>query len=261
MSAEVRAVDWYDLPRLYDIVFDVGTRREARFLVDAHRRYGRSRGRRALEPACGSGRLVAALARLGWRVTGFDLNANMLAHARRRLARAKLPARLVEAEMAAFDLPGPFDLAHCLVSTFKYLLDERSAREHLRRVARSLAPGGIYVLGFHLTDYDAEDGGREVWIERRGLTRVRCDTRVGRADRRARLEPVRTLLTATTPLGRRRYETRWSFRTYDAAEVRALIGAVPELDLAGVHDFDHDVRVARELEDDRLDKVLVLRRR
>ena len=53
--------------------------------------------------------------------------------------------------MSAFETPGTFDLAHCLVSTFKYLLTEAAARAHLRSVARALRPGGVYALGFHLS--------------------------------------------------------------------------------------------------------------
>jgi SAM-dependent methyltransferase len=261
VSPDVKSVDWYDLPRLYDIVFDVGTREEAAFLVTAHAKYGRSRGRRALEPACGSGRLVAALARRGWKVSGFDRNENMLAHARERLARHGLRARLVQADMESFELAGSFDLAHCLVSTFKYLLDERSARAHLERVAAALAPGGVYVLGLHYTDYETNEGAHELWNERRGATRVRCDTRVGPADRRKRLEPVRTLLTARTPAGTRRYETRWDFRTYDARELARLVASVPALEVAAVHDFDYAIERPGAIDDERLDKVFVLRRR
>jgi SAM-dependent methyltransferase len=201
------------------------------------------------------------MAARGWRVTGFDLNANMLWHARQRLARRGLRARLFQADLTAFAVRGRFDVAHCLVSTFKYLLDERAARAHLRLVARALAPGGVYVLGLHLADYARDEDERELWVERRGRTTVRCDTRVGLPDRRARLEPVLTRLTAVTPRGVRRYETRWQFRTYSPAELRRLVAAVPAFELAAVHDFDYDLARPRRLGDDRLDKVLVLRRR
>ncbi len=255
------SVDWYDLPRLYDIVFDVGTREEADFLEAAQRLHGRSRGRRVLEPACGSGRLVAEMARRRWRVTGFDLNENALEFARRRLARGKLKARLSVGDMARIEAAGPFDLAHCLVSTFKYLLTERAARAHLEGIARRLAPGGIYVLGLHLTDYARTGGERERWVERRGSTEVTCTTSVAPPDRRARLEPVRTRLVARTAGRVRRYETRWNFRTYDARELGRLFAAVPAIEIAAVHDFDYDIARPRALGDDRLDKVVVLRRR
>ncbi len=65
-------IDWYDTPRYYDIVFDAGTAVECDFLESMKRSYGLSRGNRVLEPACGSGRLVAEMARRGYAVSAFD---------------------------------------------------------------------------------------------------------------------------------------------------------------------------------------------
>ena len=143
MSGSYETLDWYDVPRYYDLVFDEDTEREADFLEAMVDRFGRSSGRRALEPACGSGRLVEALAERDWKVQGFDLSRPMLDHARARLDGAGLSARLFEARMEDFAARGRIDLAHCLVSTFKYLLTEAHARAHLECVARSLAPGGL----------------------------------------------------------------------------------------------------------------------
>lgn len=260
MSA-VTTIDWYDVPRLYDVVFDTGTVQEADFLEAAAGKYGRAGGRRALEPACGSGRLVAELARRGWRVRGFDRNAHMLEYARRRLGRAGLAATVVAGEMARFETPGRFDLAHCLVSTFKYLLDEESARSHLESTARALEPGGVYVLGLHLTAYDRVRDERERWVETRDGVTVTSDMRIGRPDRRTRLEPVVTRLTEVEGGATREYESSWSFRTYGAEQMRALVRSVPELELAALHDFDYDLAKRSTWTDGRLDKVLVLRRR
>ncbi len=254
-------IDWYDLPRLYDIVFDVGTAQEAEFLHAASERYGRTGGRRALEPACGSGRLVAELARRGWTVRGFDRNANMLAFARERLARDDLRATLVKGDMAEFTVPRAFDMAHCLVSTFKYLLDEDSARSHLECTAKALAVGGIYVLGLHLTSYERLLDERERWVETKNGVTVTSDMRVGRPNRRTRLEPVRTQLTEVEGRTQREYESAWNFRTYNAAQIRSLVKSVPALELVALHDFDYDLARKSTWSDGRLDKVLVLRRR
>lgn len=254
--------DWYETPRLYDAVFDVDTRREADFLIACAARYGRARGTRVLEPACGSGRLVAELARRGYAVEGFDRSRAMLAYAKGRLDRRGLRARLFEGDLAHVELRPGFAFAHCLVSTFKYLLDERSARAHLELVARALAPGGIYVLGFHLTDYAEERVTRERHeVERRG-TRIVCTTSVFPADRRARLEPVETVLRVAHRDGSRsRSRTEWQFRTYDARQARALLRSCPAFELAAIHDFHHDVERVARLDDEHLDKVFVLRRR
>ncbi|MDG1491198.1 MAG: class I SAM-dependent methyltransferase, partial [Planctomycetota bacterium] len=71
--------DWYEAPRYYDAIYDVDTDLEATFLEAAYKRHATpGRGRRVLEPACGSGRLLAAMAGRGWRVRGFDLGGAMV---------------------------------------------------------------------------------------------------------------------------------------------------------------------------------------
>jgi len=255
------ALDWYATPVYYDIVFDADTRREADFLEALHALHGRARGRRALEPACGSGRLVVELARRGWRVTGTDLSASMLGFARRRLRAEGLRATLRAADMAAFAERGRFDLAHCLVSTFKYLASEEAARSHLECVARALAPGGVYVLGFHLTDYAETRRQRERWVAERDGVRVVCNIQGWPADRRRRTEEVRSRLVVHENGALKRSETCWTFRTYDARQARRLLRAVPALEHVATYDFTYDLAAPRELDDAQLDVVLVLRRR
>jgi SAM-dependent methyltransferase len=263
-AATWEEIDWYELPRFYDMIFDLYTRKEADFLEAAHERYAATRGRRALEPACGSGRLVHEMARRGWRVEGSDLSESMLDYGRERLSRSGLRARMTRGDMAAIPDPGArrrFDLAYSLVSTFKYLASEAQARAHLRGVARALKPGGIFVLGFHLTDYTETGTSRERWVAERGGTRVVCNIHGWPPDRRSRRERVRSRLTVEEGGRSRRAETNWSFRTYDARQARSLLRSVPQLELAATHDFDYELKRPRELGGERLDTLMVLRRR
>ncbi len=255
------STDWYDTPRYYDIVFDEDTAKEADFLEAMRERHGRSRGRAVLEPACGSGRLVAELAERGQRVTGFDLSEEMLAYARQRLKSRGLQARLVSGRMEDFRFRERFDLAHCFVSTFKYLLDERSARSHLECVARSLKKGGIYVLGVHLTEYGYDRRVRERWVAERGGTKVVCNIQSWPPDSRRRLEKVRSRLIVQEDGEEKRLETSWMFRTYDAAQLRRLLRSVGDLEHVTTYDFTYELGSERELDDEQMDCVLVLRRR
>ncbi len=265
MSPRFETIDWYDVPRYYDLVFDEDTEREADFLEAMHARFGRAKAgagaRRVLEPACGSGRLVEALARRGWSVQGFDLSAPMLDHARERLDAAGLDAALYRASMEDFRARGRVELAHCLVSTFKYVLRERDAEAHLAGVARALVVGGLYVLGFHLSEYDVDQRTRERWVARDGDTEVVCNIQSWPPDRRRRLERVRSRLRVTEDGRERRTETNWTFRTYDARQVRRLLRAVPEFEHVATYDFTYDLDAPRELDDSQLDVVLVLRKR
>lgn len=253
--------DWYDEPALYDMVFDSETEREAAFLEAMHRRHGVATGRTCLEPACGTGRLVAAMAARGYRVHGFDQNPTTLRYARNRLRRRRLGANLTRQALDRFRLATRVDLAHCLVSTFKYLRDETAARGHLQAVADVLRPGGVYVLGLHLSEYASEQCSRERWVVRRGSVRVVCNIQTWPPNRRRRRERVRSRLTVEGPHGCRRLETRWWFRTYDARQIRRLIGAVPSLEHVATYDFDYDADRPGSLDGGRLDVVLILRRR
>ena len=255
------AFDWYQTPLYYDIIFDVDTETEASFLEAVYDRYVKTRGRRMLEPACGSGRLVAAMTRRGFNVTGFDLNQEMLRFARRRLREKHLQARLVEARLESFSFAAKFDIAHCLVSTFKYLLSEKAARSHLQRIANALKPGGVYVLGLHLTDYNDPARSRERWLGSRGRTRVICNIQSWPADRRKRTEHVRSRLIVTCNGDERRFETHWTFRSYNLSQLKSLLRSVPQLEHVATYDFSHHIGCSIVLDGTQLDTVLILRRR
>ncbi|MEL6431702.1 MAG: class I SAM-dependent methyltransferase [Planctomycetota bacterium] len=255
---------WYESPRYYDAVFDVDTNVEADFLEAVFERHAdrspRAR-RRSLEPACGSGRLLAALAERGWNVHGFDLEPEMVRYSRERLRSAGLSGTAVRGDMADFRARGSFDLAHCLVSTFKYLLREEDARAHLACIARALRPGGVYALGFHLSDYAAGLGDRESWsVKSKGLS-VRCTITSDAPDRRTRTERVESRLRLDEDGSRRELVTRWRFRTYDAAQVKRLLRSVPELEHVATYDFHYEVDEPQEFGDHQCDTLLVLKRR
>lgn len=267
-AVEWTPFDWYGEPRWYDAIYARGTRGEADFLEALVRRHGRGTprrpfgARRALEPACGSGRLVAELARRGWRVSGFDASAPMLEQARARLARRGLEARLVRARFERMPALGSFELAYCLVSSFKYVRSDRAALAHLRSVARALVPGGLYVLGVDLAEYDSRERWVERWRGRSGRARVALEVVGAPPDPRTRSEAMRSRLVVRRPgQPALRRETRWSFRTYDRDELAALVARVRELEHVATHGYDHDPRRAIEFDGAQLDNVLVLRRR
>jgi SAM-dependent methyltransferase len=274
--------DWYELPAYYDLVFDLDTATEADFLEAAFRRHGRavpsSRRPRALEPACGTGRLTVELARRGWETVGFDRSRTMLDFAESRLDEAResaeaagepdLRCRLAEARLARFE-PGDlglrarerFDLAFCLVSTFKYLGTERAARSHLRSVARSLAPGGLYILGLHLAEYADREASSEQWrAVKEGLEVVSTLT-ARPADPVLRRERCELRLRVRENGRARSFEDSWYFRTYDDRQLRHTLGAIDGLELVAVYGFDYELDDPLKLDGDRLDLVCILRRK
>ena len=256
--------DWYDTPLYYDIIFDADTPKEGAFLQALHEHFGRSgKSRQLLEPACGSGRLVSEMTRRGWKVSGFDGNARMLDFAKDRLKQQGLKARIWEDWMQSFELPKvqTFDFAHCLVSTFKYLLKEQDALACLQRTAAVLKPGAIFALGVHLTDYSSQKEEHERWVAERDGIKVTCNTHTWSADRKKRLEDLRTRLRIQDNNRRHVQETRWQFRTYNASQMQGLLAKVLAFELVASYDFTYDLLSPRELDDSYSDVVLVLKKK
>lgn len=103
-----------------------------------------------LELGCGTGRILAPLARAGWRVTGIDRSAEMLARARQAVAEmgAEPRVRLIEADFAAAETApgGPFGLVILGLNGLMHLPTLQAQRECLVAARRALDPRGQLVI-------------------------------------------------------------------------------------------------------------------
>jgi SAM-dependent methyltransferase len=255
-----RRSDWYTHPKYYEAIFGTDTEKEMDFLLGVNRVHGTG-GSLWLEPACGAGRLVAEAARRGLDLVGYDISEPMLEHARRRLTPAqRRRVRLFQSRMESFSAPeleGRVDLAFNLVSTFRYLDSEAAARAHLESTRRLLRPGGVYALGFHLTDYPRSTFERERWVGRVGRDTVICNTREGLPDRRRRRSAMRNRLRITGPGKDLLIETEWFFRTYDGPQARRLFRSAG-LRVLATYDFDYRLDAPLGRGSTRLDRVFIL---
>jgi SAM-dependent methyltransferase len=251
---------WYDYPQYFDLAFRSETKLEADFLEAAFKKYSRRPARTLVEPACGSGRLVAEMAARGYRMTGFDLSRPMLDYARKRLRKRGLTARLFEADMAEYRLPRPADAAFNTFNSFRHLLSEDSARRFLECTAESVKPGGIFILGLHLVPLDAEDGASERWTARHGRTRLTVTLRVTDFNRRKRIEHLRVSSLVRSPGQTVRLRSEFPYRLYTAAQLKRLLASVPQWELCDVFDFWYEIDQPLKLDDEMSDTVLVLRR-
>jgi len=252
---------WYDYPAYYDIAFRAETRPEADFIEAAGRKYCPFTVRRLLEPACGTGRLIAALSARGYCMTGFDLSRPALDYLRRRLLRRGLRAKVLRADMADFRLSGLVDAAYCTFDSFRHLLSDQAARRHLQCVADALRPGGIYILGFHLLPPDAAEDCIERWTERHGRTQVSVTLRVLASDRRRRVETLRVSLLVQSSKKTLRLRDDFPFRLYTAGQFRRLLAKVPSLELCDVYDFWYEIDHPLRLGDELSDTVFILRKK
>ena len=254
---------WYDHPQYFDMVFRDETAAEVAFFGRAFERFASGPVRRLLEPGCGSGRLVAAMAGRGYDVVGLDQSRPMLAYLRRRLRRRGLRAGAVHGDMTRMSLGRSFDAAFCTFNTFRHLTDEASAESHLNSVADHLRPGGIYLLGFHLIPLDADTECTERWTAGHAGTRVHVTLRVVAFDRRRRLETLRVIVKAVRPSGQViRIRSEFPLRLYTVGQARRLLAKVSRrMELVEVFDFDYDIDGPRSLDGELTDALFVLRRR
>ncbi|MDW8077272.1 MAG: class I SAM-dependent methyltransferase [Thermoguttaceae bacterium] len=253
--------NWYDFPQYYDLAFRDETRAEAAFLQAAFTRYADGRVTTLLEPACGSGRLVRALAAKGFRVLAFDLNQRALVYCQRRLQARGLRATLFRADMCQFAVSQPVDAAFCTFDSFRHLLTEKHALQHLRCMAEAIRPGGVYILGVHLLPPDASDECVERWRARHGRLSLAVTLRVLKVDRRRRREWLRVSLRVQSARRVVRIRHEFPLRIYTASQLRKTIGRCGQFDLCDTFDYWYEIDRPSQFNDDMADTVLVLRRK
>jgi SAM-dependent methyltransferase len=100
---------------------------------------------RVLELGAGSGRATAFLARSAGFIVALDLAPEMIAVARRRLARASNVA-LAVADMREIELRLRFDLVAAVDDPFVHLVEDEDRQRAFATAARHLAPGGRFIL-------------------------------------------------------------------------------------------------------------------
>jgi SAM-dependent methyltransferase len=154
-----------DDAELYDIAFDWDLSEEADWLVE------RLEATTVLEPGCGSGRMLAALADRGCRVVGIDRSPRMVELARRRLGTR---AEVFELDMTDFDLGRRFDGAICPINTLLHLTPLELGR-HFQRMADHLERRARYFVQVGLIETDQEPFAGSHWEADRNGTSLRID--------------------------------------------------------------------------------------
>ncbi len=111
---------------------------------------GLKRGSRLLDLCCGTGRHSILLAKRGATVLGVDLTRAYLDQARRRAGSLK-NCSFAQGDMRRLPFENEFDAAMNLWTSFGYFEKESDDLKTLKGVARSLKPGGLFLM--ELVDY------------------------------------------------------------------------------------------------------------
>jgi cyclopropane fatty-acyl-phospholipid synthase-like methyltransferase len=130
-----------------------------RGLIERHKPGART----LLELACGTGSMLAHLAR-DYEVSGLDLSAEMLAIARQKLPRV----RLIRADMTDFDLGRQFDVLICVSDAINHVLSFAGWRRVFRRAAAHLARGGLFIFDINTERKLRRHIGEPPWVKEFG---------------------------------------------------------------------------------------------
>jgi SAM-dependent methyltransferase len=227
----------YSSPEIYDVAFGWSLDLELDFLESCWGDHVTGPVRRILEPACGTGRLLHALAERGYQVLGYDLSPEMVRYASARLG--KVGGRALRGDMASFRAPGKFDAAINPVNSIGYLLDDGPLLAHLDRMAEALRPGGAYIVQLNYAGEPPELSVFGPWGNRRGDLSTTLTWRVLREDAPARRSYQQCRITARWGTERRVIEEDHVLRCWTQEDFDRLVERSPFRLAAIYHDrFD-----------------------
>lgn len=254
--------NWYNLPIYYDVSFSHEMSEELAFLKAAFNYYCKSSCPKILEPACGTGRLIIPLLRSGFNCTGFDLNEYALDYLNKKLNRQKLKAHIFHADMTNFQVKAKhYDAAFCTVDTFRHLLTEKQAEQHLKNVAKAIKKNGIYVLGLHLIPERNRLRNSVIrWTNRRGGLTVKTSMAMIGTDKRKRTETLKVVLKPMTKNRRDKYTSIYQLRTYTLKQLMRLLEKTSVFSVENVYDEYYDLDRPISLNSRSQYAVLILRK-
>jgi SAM-dependent methyltransferase len=105
-------------------------------------------GAHILDLCCGTGHLAKQLVARGFRVTGVDGSAEMLAYARENAPTAAM----IQADARDFTLAESVDAAVCLFDSLNHITEREGVQAALRCVYAALRPGSPFVFDLNMEE-------------------------------------------------------------------------------------------------------------
>lgn len=116
--------------------------------VEKNFHQGNRQPQSVLDLGCGTGAVAIPLAKRGYRVTGVDLSADMLAIAYDKMRAAQVHVAWAEQDMRELEA-APADAVISLCDSLSYLTEEEDVQQAFRRVFDHLQPGGVFLFDVH----------------------------------------------------------------------------------------------------------------
>lgn len=113
------------------------------------------KGKRILEPLCGSGRFLIPFLEHGFDISGMDLSEEMLTKLKQKAPRAKA----IQADIIDYAAQEQFDYIFIPSGSISLFTDMSMCQEVLRKMKELLAPGGKFVFAVDTVFDRREDNG------------------------------------------------------------------------------------------------------
>jgi SAM-dependent methyltransferase len=145
--------NWFNSPYYHKLYFERDEQEAEAFISKLIEHLKPPAGSRMLDVACGKGRHSKILAAMGYAVTGIDISEDSIAQAK-QFENDNL-------EFYVHDMRLPFrvnyfDYAFNFFTSFGYFRTRREHDDAIRTIAKSLKPGGDFVIDY-LNAHYAED--------------------------------------------------------------------------------------------------------
>jgi len=229
---------FYRNARAYDIAFSEREYdAECNFLEWCYRKHSKiekkNKVKSFLELGCGPAQHTREFARRGWRAVALDLSDDMIAFAKEESKREGLTIETIVGDMTNFVLKKRVHLAATLMESISHLVTNEQMISHFKSVAKSLTPGGIYVIEAAHPIFFFPDDEANTWTTKEGDTEV--EVTFGLPTDPYNSITQQWLVTSVMKIRQKGekeivVESKSPFRWYLAQELKALI------ELSGVFD-------------------------
>ncbi|MBC7873576.1 MAG: class I SAM-dependent methyltransferase [Ferruginibacter sp.] len=166
MAEQAWYKDWFNSPFYHKLYFERDEKEAAEFIKKMIGHLNPAPGSRMLDVACGKGRHSTILASLGYNVTGIDISYDSIAYAK-QFEKDNLDFFVHDMRLPFWG--NYFNYAFNFFTSFGYFKTRREHDDAIRTIARSLKPGGLFVIDYLNVHY-AEEHLRHNEIKQIGET-------------------------------------------------------------------------------------------
>ncbi|HEY6062718.1 MAG TPA: class I SAM-dependent methyltransferase [Chitinophagaceae bacterium] len=153
MAEQTWYKNWFNSPFYHKLYFERDEQEADAFIKKLVAHVKPSPGSRMLDVACGKGRHSKTLASLGFQVTGIDISPDSIAYAK-QFEKDNLDFFIHDMRLPFWG--NYFDYAFNFFTSFGYFNTRREHDDAVRTIAKSLKPGGVFVIDYLNVHYAEE---------------------------------------------------------------------------------------------------------